>query len=398
MIFGIVFVVYTLAVVGYFILHKMNMLDETLRGTSLDPFNVLDEAFVLKSETFFDLTGISILVEPIFLMFVLLIIYTTSLNDQLLQLAMKLRWKATQFILYTFMIGMILHVARLPFSYMNHVRWRHISPSEVPFGTWLASFIGDVFNTWGLAAFILGFLYICMHYFQKRWWIAGWFISIPIIYLLFGNSNLPIVSGLDKLEQPDTVAAIQTFVEGQELKLEGVYLFEASEWTETLDVSVHVAGDEVQVVVWDTTLEALTNEELIYIVANEFYALENGPSALQIVILVALSYVMFFATSRLLQRIVSEGEYGQFQTVPVSWAALLLAMLIVIPVMNNFDRDEQLHVDRLALATVEQPEVAMEALKKMALHQPVQLNESLLFDLFGTSRVSLLERLENLNK
>ena len=119
---------------------------------------------------------------------------------------------------------------------------------------------------------------------------------------------------------------------------------------------------------------------------------------MQIVILIALSYVAFFVTSRVIQRIVPEEQYGQFHSVPVSWAALLLAMFIVMPVMNNFDRDEQLHVDRLALEAVDQPEVAVEALKKMALHQPVQLNESLLFDLLGTSRMSLIERLENINE
>ena len=206
------------------------------------------------------------------------------------------------------------------------------------------------------------------------------------------------MNGLEKLENQEAVQAIESFVEKQDLKLEGVYLFEASEWTDTLDVSVHFMGDEVQVVVWDTTLKELTNEEIVYIVANEFYALENGRSAIQLVILVALSHVVFFVTSRVLQRIVPEDGYGRFETVPVSWAALLLAMFIIMPVMNNFDRNEQLHVDQLALEAVEQPEVAVEALKKMSLHQPVQLNESLLFDIFGTSRVSLLERLENITK
>lgn len=397
-IFSVAFIVYTLAVVGYFILHKMNTIDESLRATNLNPFNVLDEGFVVKSELFYDLTGISILVEPIFLVLVLCFIYSTGLNDKLLQLSLKLRWKITQFILYTFMIGMILHVARMPFSLMNNIRWRDIPPGEVPVGTWFVSFIGDVFSTWGLAAFILGFLYFCMHYFQKRWWLAGWFISVPVIFLLFGNSGLPIVNGLEKLEKQEAVQAIESFVEKQGLKLEGVYLFEASEWTDTLDVSVHFMDGEVQVVVWDTTLKELTNEEIVYIVANEFYALENGRSAIQLVILVALSYVVFFVTSRVLQRIVPEDGYGRFETVPVSWAALLLAMFIIMPVMNNFDRNEQLHVDQLALEAVEHPEVAVEALKKMSLHQPVQLNESLLFDIFGTSRVSLLERLENITK
>ena len=249
LIVSIVFIFYLIAIVGYFIVHKMNTLNEAVRGTNIDPFNVLDESFVLKSETFYDLTGISILVEPIFLMLVLLFIYTTSLNDKLLQLSGKLRFKITQFILYTFMIGMILHVARLPFSFLNNLRWRDIPPGEVPYGTWFVNYLGDVFSTWGLAAFVLGFLYFCMHYFKKRWWLAGWFISIPIIYLLFGNSSLPGVSGLEKLEQPETVTAIEAFIEKEELTLEGVYLFEASEWTETLDLSVHVAGDEVQVVV-----------------------------------------------------------------------------------------------------------------------------------------------------
>lgn len=397
-IFGSVLIVYILAVVGYFIVHKMNTLDESLRGTSLNPFNVLDEAFVLKSETFFDLTGIALLVEPIVLVFVLLLIYMTSLNEKLLQLTSKMRWKVTRFIVYTFMVGMILHVARLPFSWMNNLRWRDIPPGELPVGTWFANYVGDVFSTWALAALILGFFYICMHYFKKRWWLAGWFISIPIIYLLFGNSSLSNVNGLERLEQSETVAAIEAFVQEQELELEGVYTFEASQWTDTLEVSVHMSSGEVQVVVWDTVLQALTTEELVYIVASEFHSMEQGPSALQIVILIALSYVAFFVSSHIIARFVSEEEYGQLNTVPISWAALLLAMFIIMPVLNNFDRDEQLHVDLLALEAIDQPTIAVEALKKMMLHQPVQIHESLLFDVFGTSRVGLMERLENVSE
>lgn len=397
-VFGIIFAVYTIAVVCYFIFHKMNTLNDEIRSSYLNPFNVLNEEFLLKAETFFDLTGIAVLVEPIFLVLVLLMIYTTSLNEKILQLSKKTRWKFTQFVLYTFMIGMIVHVARLPFSFINNFRWRYIPPGEVSFSAWFVSFLGDVFSTWALAAFILGLVYVGMYYFQKRWWIASWIISIPIIYLMFGNASTPMVSGLEQLKQPETVAAIQTFIEKEELGLEGVYSFEASELTDMLDVSVHISGNEVQVIIWDTAAKVLTDEELVYIVANKFYALENEPTVMQVVILIALSYVIFFVASRVLKRLVPDGEYGQFQTVPVSWAILLLAMFIIMPVMNSFDRDHQLHVDRVALEVIEQPEIAVEALKKMALHQPVQLNESILFDLFGTNSVGLIERLENISK
>lgn len=389
---------YVIAVVSYFMLQKVSKVDDSIRGTGADPLTILDASYLNKVETFLDLTGIVALIEPVFVVVLLIGLYKSRLNEKLVWFSSKLTWKFTQFIIYTFLIAVLLHVAKLPFAFIQNIRWQSIPPGEIPFGTWFVDYLFNIFNTWGLVSLILAFIYICMHYFNKRWWIVAWIVSVPVIYLLFGMEQQTPIEGLEELKQGEIVEEIEALLKVEDLKLEGVYLFEASEFTESLNVAVFVVGEEVQVVVWDTALEKLTTEELVYIVANEWKQLKYSQSVFQIVILIVVSYIAFYVAGRIMKRFATEEDYGNFKTVPISWAIVIMVLFLSTPILNAFERDTQYQADQAALQITGEVSVAQDALKKMALHQPVQLNESILLDWFGSGQVSLIERLKKLQE
>ena len=111
--------------------------------------------------------------------------------------------------------------------------------------------------------------------FPQRWWLVFWGFSIPIV--LFGIFAAPYINLLfDKFEplqlhNPELVARLEQVVEKGHMNIppERMFLMKASEKVTTLNAYVTGFGASKRVVVWDTSLQKGTPDEVLFIFGHE---------------------------------------------------------------------------------------------------------------------------------
>jgi len=207
-----------------------------------------------------------------------------------------------------------------------------------------------------IGCLVLGFLawllYGVIRRSPRRWWFYSWLVAIPIVvFLLFLEPVVvePLFYKFEPLvaKQPALVAQIDKVVARGGLSIPHDRMFEmkASEKLNSLNAYVTGIGASKRVVVWDTTLQKMTEGQTLFVFGHEMghYVLHHvllGIAALCLLLLVAL-YAGYHAMTRMTAR--WGGRWGIAGV--DDWASLPLLMLTVTvlsfaaePVTNSFSR------------------------------------------------------------
>jgi STE24 endopeptidase len=209
-------------------------------------------------------------------------------------------------------------------------------------------------------------LFAVMRRSPRRWWLYFWFAALPILLgIIFINPLIvdPLFHKFEPLdrEHPQIVDAIQKVTRHASVPIsrDRIFLMRASEKTNRANAYVTGLGASKRVVVWDTTLQKLSNDEALFIVGHELghYVLGHiwkgflfGAAAL----LVAL-YLIFRGLHWMLGRWGRDWQlYGLEDW--ASLAAFLLLLQIVMffasPLVNGVTRIEEHAADVYGLEVI----------------------------------------------
>jgi Zn-dependent protease with chaperone function len=221
-----------------------------------------------------------------------------------------------------------------------------------------ASYFGDAGKSfvlaWLIGGLVLMLLFWVIRKFPRRWWLVFWGFSIPIV--LFGIFAAPYINLLfDKFEplqlhNPELVARLEQVVAKGHMNIppERMFLMKASEKVTTLNAYVTGFGASKRVVVWDTSLQKGTPDEVLFIFGHEsgHYVLGHIVygvffSILTLLLLLFLGYL--FVRGAI-------ARFGPLWKVPAQedWAALAVLLLafsifsaIAEPIQASFSRRDE---------------------------------------------------------
>jgi STE24 endopeptidase len=128
---------------------------------------------------------------------------------------------------------------------------------------------------WGIGGIFLMLLFWIIRKLPRSWWFAFWCVSIPIV--LFGIFAAPYIEPIffkyQPLEKtnPALVAQLEQVVEKGHMNIppERMFLMKASEKLTTLNADVEGFGASKRVVVWDTTIEKMRPDEIVFVFGHE---------------------------------------------------------------------------------------------------------------------------------
>jgi Zn-dependent protease with chaperone function len=231
------------------------------------------------------------------------------------------------------------------------------------FGSWIAD--------WGksLALFIIGgtlmvwIFYWVVRRTPRRWWFYFWAVTIPItLFLMFIEPFVvePLFYKFTPLEtaQPALVTRIEEMLRRANLKIPRRRILEmnASSKTNTLNAYVSGLGASKRVVVWDTTLKKMTDDETLLVLGHEtgHYVLHHIVKEFVLIELVALAFIALgFVLVRNLGRRYGdrtgvEGE-GDLASLPVMLLVLTALTFLSSPLVNGISRHYEHQADQFAL-------------------------------------------------
>lgn len=221
-----------------------------------------------------------------------------------------------------------------------------------------ASWFGDQAKAFGLDWVIGGLIVMLLFWVIRRaptrWWSVFWVFTIPIA--IFGIFIMPYIEPLffhyEPLTktQPALVARLEQVAQrgNMDIPPDRMFLMQASAKLTTLNADVEGFGHSKRVVVWDTSLQKLTPDEILFVFGHE-----SGHYVLgHIVRGLILSLVGLFALLYLGCRFVrwAIGRFGPRWRIPSQedWGALAVLMLafalfsaVLEPVTATISRSQE---------------------------------------------------------
>lgn len=189
-------------------------------------------------------------------------------------------------ILFFLVIMVVSNIINVPFSYYKtfviEQRFGFNKMNRFTFTidkikTWI---VGGVFGG-GLFVLVLFFYGLTTDYF----WILAWFlITAFTIFMTMFYSRLivPLFNKQTPLEDGPLKDAIREFAEKTDFKLDSIFLIDGSKRSTKANAYFTGMGNKKRIVLYDTLLNDLTNEEIVAVLAHEIghYKMKHTPKQL----------------------------------------------------------------------------------------------------------------------
>ncbi len=255
-------------------------------------------------------------------------------------------------------------VIELPLDYYSGFVIEHrFGISTQSLASWLADWAKGLGITLAAGIFIVWILYAVIRRSPRRWWFYFWLVTIPLALGLILIEPLvidPLFFKFTPLEktQPALVERIEAMLHHAGLEIPPSRIFEmnASTKTKALNAYVNGIGASKRVVVWDTTLRKLDEDETLLVLGHETGHYVLGHVAKGFVIFELGALVAFWIGFLLVGRIVKrwgpktgvEGA-GDLASFPVLLLVLTALSFLSSPIYCSFSRRVEHQADQFGL-------------------------------------------------
>jgi Zn-dependent protease with chaperone function len=264
----------------------------------------------------------------------------------------KNRWGQGYIFLLLYLIAGFL--LELPISlYIQHLS-RVYGLSVQSWGSWFGDQAKAFGLTWVIGGLLLMLLFWVIRKLPRTWWLLFWAFTIPIT--LFGLFVAPYIEPLffhyEPLSKtnPALVAQLEKVVEKGHMNIppERMFLMQASEKLTTMNADVEGFGHSKRVVVWDTTIQKMTSDEILMVFGHESGHYVLGHIASGLIFALGEFLVLFFLGYHFVQWALR--RFGPKWKIPSQsdWAALAVLLLafsvfgiIEEPIDNTFSRSHE---------------------------------------------------------
>lgn len=255
-----------------------------------------------------------------------------------------------------FLFGLLL--LNLPLRIYGHSLGLRYGLSIQGWGSWAVDKLKSFALEWLVAGLLVMLLFWIIRRFPRRWWLVFWAASIPITFLaifvgpyvnfLF-NKYEPLAKNHPALAQRLSEVVARGHMD---IPPERMFVMKASEKVTTMNADVEGFGASKRVVVWDTTIERMTPDEVVATFGHEsgHYALNhirNGALESFAGVFVGL-WLLFHFVRLVLARygdrwgVPSQSDWG---TVAVLMLAFSLYGVLAEPVVNTLSRHVEHEAD-----------------------------------------------------
>ena len=205
----------------------------------------------------------------------------------------------------------------------------------------------------------------------KRWWVILWACSIPWTLVLTVLTPVlfdPAYNRFKPLQNPRLEQRLLKLAESAGIPESKVLVADYSKRTTKVNAYVTGIGPTARMVIWDTTLAAMSEDEIVAIMGHEighyvrhhvWWSFVAGVGA-SFLILWALSRIYPWAVSKLSARKGIRSPHD-LAALPIALLLLTLLIFIQVPIESAFSRYQERQADRYGLELTRMPEATARA-------------------------------------
>ena len=405
----IIYLIYIASMYGYLFFLADTSIPDALQGTAADPKTFLNARELVLSEEYSTIRNfiffINTPLEWLIYFFILILGISRSFEKWSLTIS---RWKFIQTGIYLFWLSVLTYVAVFPIQYVSYTLSRTYHISTQTFGAWMKDEVIDFWVNFGLMVLIVTVLYWVMQKSPKKWWLYAWLLSVPFsLLLMFVQPVLidPLYNDFYPLKNKELESKILELANRVDIPAEHVYEVNKSEETNSLNAYVTGIGSNSRIVLWDTTLNRLEDDEILFIMAHEMAHYVEKHIYIGIGGYLALTFVGLWLIARLMNWIVKRwgsilkiSSVNSISSLPLFLLLTAILLFASSPISNYISRYQETRADRYAIEMTENKEAAISAFQELTRAGLSQVNPPLLVKWLRYSHPAMLERISTIEQ
>ena len=301
-------------------------------------------------------------------------------------------------------IGFGSDVINIPFSWID----TFVIEKKFGFNTMtIRTFITDHIKSWFIAimvgAPVLGLITWVFYKTDSSFWLYAWgLITIfsVIINLFYSELIVPLFNKQTPLEEGSLRNQIEAFAEKSGFHLKNIYIIDGSKRSTKANAYFSGLGPKKRIVLYDTLLKELTEEEIVAVLAHEIGHYKKKHILRSLIFSVFLTGLMLFLFSLVVNSpALSEAlgaETPSFHLGLIVFGILYTPLSLLIGlVTNHISRKNEFEADRFVSENFK-PDILAGALKKLSVKNLSNMMPHPVYVFFHYSHPPLLKRLEKL--
>jgi Zn-dependent protease with chaperone function len=265
----------------------------------------------------------------------LLLVLKLKLAPRFQRIAERRKNRFLQACIFAPLFVLALAIFDLPLAIWSHTVQRKFGLSIQGWGSFARDWAVGQLVSIIISIVLVWVLYAVMRRAPRRWWLWAWAAMLPVLLFIFFLAPFviePLFFKFTPMTERDAklaseLQAISRKV-GHEIPVDRMFVMDASEKLRAVNAYVTGLGASKRVVVWDTTLQAMTHREIDFVFGHELghYVLGHVVIGLSLAA-VGLLFVLWLA-SRLIGRLLKYWDIPRVDELSSLPVILLVASVI----------------------------------------------------------------------
>lgn len=337
----------------------------------------------------------------------LVIILFTGLSKRFLDISEKISGrKSIQFLMYLLILFVFLTVVTLPLDFFrDYIVEHNYSLSNQSIGAWFGDWAKAIPISYFMMALAFGFIYFLIKRYPRRWWLVFSIGAIPFVILMIVVAPVlvaPLFNDFKPLQNQQLKTQLLNLAGKAGIDGADVFQVDASRQSKKLNAYVTGLFSTKRIVLYDTIINAMTTDELMFVMAHEMghYVMNHVWIMVGMIIIMILICTWIIAT--LLPRIILKysgrlgfSEMKSYASMPFIMLAFSLIMFFIQPATNSISRHFERASDKFGLEmTGYNGEAAAVAFEKLSAYNLADPNPGALREFWFYSHPALYKRIE----
>ncbi len=310
--------------------------------------------------------------------------------------------------IYLIWISFFAFLATFPLNYLSYSLSKTYHISTQTFSSWMKDELIDFWLNYGTWLIIVPVLYWLMKKSQNRWWLYGWLLSVPFtLFMMFLQPVIidPLYNDFYPLKDKALETKILALAEKADIPAKHVFEVNMAEKTNAMNAYVAGIGSNARIVLWDTTLNKLTDEQILFIMAHEMCHYVEKHIYWGIAGYLLLSLAGMYLTYRIMNWAANRWgnelkitEVKDIRSLPLFFMIISVLLFASSPLTNFVSRYQEVRADRYAIEMTKNPEAAITSFQELTRSGLSQVNPPFLVKLFRYTHPSMLDRISMLEE
>lgn len=403
------YVFFGFLVYGYLFYFADTGLPFEFQGSSADPATFLNGREIVLSEEYSQIRNLLFFLSTPLEWLIYFLILLVGLSKVFKKWADEVtKNKIGQVAIYVFWLSLFAYLATFPLSYISYHLSKTYNISTQTFPSWMKDELIDFWMNFGMMLIIVSVLYWLINKSKRFWWLFAWFLTIPFtLFIMFVQPVLidPLYNDFYPLKDKELEAKILEIASQANIPAEHVFEVNMAEKTNALNAYVTGIGSNSRIVLWDTTLNRLNDDQILFIMAHEMAHYVEKHIYIGIAGYLLLSLIGFFLIAKIMSWAINRwgqefkvSGIGDIRSLPLFLMILSMLSFTASPFSNLVSRYQETRADRYAIEMTENPEAAIQTFQELTKAGLSQVNPPLLVKIFRYGHPTMLERISRIEE